>query len=67
MLKPEQIPESAWLAMRDYVAERPYGYDFTEALAAALAAWPGMHYRTVEHHCERIILPLPQEKIDVEG
>lgn len=42
MLKPDQIPDEVWLAMRDYVMERPYGYDFTEAIAAAINAWPGI-------------------------
>lgn len=64
MLKPEQVPREAWLAVRDYVVERPYGYNLTEAIAAAINAWPGVRlgkYRDVAGPNDRIILPLNTE------
>jgi len=65
MIKPEQVPLEVWIALRDHVRERPYGYDYTEAIAAALNAWPGMTHMEPDLANGIIILPLlPQEASD---
>ena len=60
MIKPEQIPdEVVKAAHRAFYAEKPCG--FREALAAALAAWPGNWYVDAVDFDAKLILPLTQE------
>jgi len=67
MIRPEQISDEVWhTAMSTYhktVKKRP-GSAWQEAIAAALNAWPGVDCRPT-FGPSRIILPLPQEKVDV--
>lgn len=70
MLKPKQVPREAFLAMRDYAVERPYEFNFTEAIAAAINAWPGMEFQAgvyVGRPYDNIILPLNTETRDAEA
>ena len=68
MLKPEQVPLDVWIALRDYVRERPYGYDYTEAIAAALNAWPGIQAGSDDDGMtlSGVYLPLTQEARDAD-
>lgn len=43
-MKVENVPDDAWRALRLFISERPYGYDYREAVLAILEAWPGMHH-----------------------
>jgi hypothetical protein len=62
MIDPKQIPDEVWWALRSHVLEHPYGYDYREALAAALNAWPNATKDELEPGDEPfLILPLPQE------
>jgi hypothetical protein len=60
MIDPKQIPDEAWeAAMKTDPRD-----GLRAAIAAALNAWPGVDYRPT-FGPSRIILPLPQEKVDV--
>lgn len=59
MIRPEQIPdEVVEAAHRAFYAEKPCG--FREALAAAIAAWPGV-YEYKGREGQSLSLPLTQE------
>ena len=70
MVRSDQIPEQVWhTAMSTYhkiIKKRP-GSAWQEAIAAGLAAWPGMLHiiegEPGREHSE-LILPLPQEASD---
>ena len=61
MIRPEQIPQSAWLAMRDQMREGIRNE--ATLIAAALNAWPGMRMMVdIDTGDDAAIkLPLPQE------
>jgi hypothetical protein len=73
MIRHDMIPEPVWhTAMSTYhktIKKRP-GTAWQEAIAAALAAWPGVDYRPGAKVTKtwrdpgKIILPLPQETSD---
>lgn len=67
MITARQVPDEVWFALKDFVRQHPYGYDYREAIAAAINAWPGgkndpswdlmTHEKRVS-----VILPLPPQK-----
>ena len=65
MIDPKQIPDEVWWALRSYVLEHPYGYDYREALAAALNAWEGAIPTSATDHLlvarPALVLPLPKD------
>ena len=75
MIKPEQVPQAAWLAMRDQMREGIRNE--ATLIAATLNAWPGMKLENLcgwvmdgpdlpyVEETASIILPLtPQENSD---
>lgn len=62
MVRSDQIPEHVWhTAMSTYhktIKKRP-GSAWQEAIAAALAAWPGARHLPAHPQLDRLILPLP--------
>jgi hypothetical protein len=69
MIDPKQIPDEvikAAISAYDYASSDVYTtaeQDMAETIVAALNAWPGVDYRPT-FGPSRIILPLPQEKVD---
>ena len=66
MIKAEQIPDAVWIAMQRVIGDHVSVETQTEAIAAAINAWPGM---LVEWHSRGpgLILPLPTENTNAEG
>lgn len=61
MLKAEQIPDAVWIAMQRVIGDHVNVETQTEAIAAAINAWPGIC--AIRHRDGRVldlILPLPQ-------
>ena len=67
MLKAEQVPIEV---MNEFHAALAHDESYTEAITAAINAWPGFEYRAdvafpaFGHGPAAIILPLPQEPRD---
>jgi hypothetical protein len=56
-MKVEDVPDEAWRALRQFVLERPYGYDYREAVVAILNAWPEA-YEFKSRNGQALSLPL---------
>ena len=56
-MKVENVPDDAWRALRLFISEHPYGYDYREAVVAILEAWPEA-YEFKSRNGQALSLPL---------
>lgn len=68
MIKPEQVPEASWRIACDVLGDlNVYSAEMKAAIAAALAAWPGLMAER-RARCDAFVLPfnldpdLPQKR-----
>lgn len=65
MIDAKQIPDEVVVALRNFIHEHPYGYDYRNLAAAALAAWPNNifdhQYRNGRDY-NSLILPLQEPR-----